>query len=174
MDCLEACGWAAAGIVCPYPFAAKHVGDACDKYSNGHKAKGAVKAVCILTGAVVGGGLTIGLSPKMYEAFYKANADTDEKTSVFSRQTDTGLKVGAGLCVTLVDIWGVSFGAMVGGYVGDCMGASAECIVDAVGSCCNKVHNCFVGMKKWCTWGPQAAPANADRDSKLDKPAEAV
>ncbi len=148
--------------VLPYGRVLHHVEDANRKWDE-NRAAACLKAICVAGGAVVGGGITIGLSPRMYEAFFNANKTVDGSTCTVSCQTDTGLKIGAGLCVTLVDAWGVSFGAMVGGEL-------ADKLIEAgygMGNCCQKVsvsaRACFARMRDICCGGaaPQQ-PRNAD------------
>lgn len=153
---VESCCYATYYTILPYARALHHVGDACEKWDQ-NRAAGCLKAICVAGGAVIGAGLTIGLSPKMYEAFYNANKKTDESTCTLSCQTDTGLKIGAGLCVTMVDAWGLSFGAMVGGEIGDKLISAGY----GMANCCQKVSasasNCFARLRTACCGAAQPA-----------------
>lgn len=157
---VESCGYAAYYTLLPYGRMLHHIGDVCDKWDQ-NRAAACLKTVCVAGGAVVGAGLTIGLSPKMFDAFYNANKTTDEKTCTVSCQTDVGLKIGAGLCVTLVDAWGLSFGAMVGGEIGDKLISAGY----GMANCCSKASaaasRCFARLRPSCCGAAQPTqPAN--------------
>ncbi|MBS0624903.1 MAG: hypothetical protein JSS32_02495 [Verrucomicrobia bacterium] len=153
-------------VVFPYGRALHHVSEAMDKMSEKGCLKGGGKSFFILGGTALGGGLFFGYSPKIYEAFLSANTSADDKTSVFTHQTSTGLKAGAVIAMMPLAVWSMSFGAMMGGEIYDVVSPMGECLYECAADGARAAKACATKTFGWaksffcgCCKKDAAAPA---------------